>query len=222
MTRALYMSCAILMSSPAAYAQEPAEPPPPEQPAAEPAEAPPPRTWTVGLGLGVVELTGETGDDASDVGLYYEVRAGFRTRSLIGVEAAFIGTAQSANALGLDPDADLRSYGAEVVARLNLERVVAADAGPVRITPFLLAGVAFQRFKLSYDGQNTSAIADDDNVLSIPIGAGVAGTMQWLDTGLRFTWRRTFDNDLFRDPAGGRADASLSHWNLSAHAAFAF
>jgi hypothetical protein len=211
-------ACGVLWSA-SVYAQPPTGQTP-EQPEAEPDAVP--RDWTVGLGLGVMKFSGGTADGAADIGASYDVRAGFRTHALVGVEAAYIGSSQSITALGLDPDAKIRSHGIEAVARLSLENVAAANLGPMRIEPFLFGGLAFQRFTLVDEGTNTSNVAAGDNVIAIPIGAGASGRWGRVDVDTRVTWRRTFDNDMFRTPAGTRADAALSHWTLGARAGVEF
>jgi hypothetical protein len=108
------------------------------------------------------------------------------------------------------------------VARLSLEDVAAANLGPVRVVPFLFGGLAFQRFKLVDEGTNTSDVANGDNVIAIPIGAGATGRWGRMNVDTRVTWRRTFDDDLFRTPFGTSADASLSHWTLGARAGVEF
>ena len=242
----------IALVSPAARAQAQGEPgendpevepmPPPDpapgdQPAPLAEPAPPPagapqvmvpepeavaRRWTVGLGLGVTKFSGSTADDAVDLGALLDLRVGVILTPLIGFEAAYIGSTQSINALGLDPGADLRSNGLEVMARFDLQQVATVGLGPLRVSPFLFAGLAVQRYKLADEGINTSNVASDDNVLAIPVGGGVGGMWGRITLDARFAYRSTYDEDLFRSPTGGASDASLSHWNLTARAGLAF
>jgi hypothetical protein len=188
----------------------------------EPTTAPLARPWAVSLGLGVMNFTSSTAKDAADVGVAYEVRLGMGLRSQFGVEAAYIGSTQSINALGLAPGADLRSNGLEVLGRLNLAQFAAFDVGPMVVSPFLVAGAAFQRFSLANEGINTSNVAPNDNVFAIPLGVGIGGMTNRLMLDARWVWRPTFDNDMFRAPDGTSADASLSHWTLTARAGLAF
>ncbi|MGE0546000.1 MAG: outer membrane protein [Kofleriaceae bacterium] len=223
----------IAITATAAYAQSPeAQPPEPdtEPPLTEPtslADSARDRAlqqpWTASLGLGFMQLTGNTADDAVDIGVAYEVRGGYRMSDLLVLEGAYIGSSQSITALGLDDDATLRSNGLEAIARLDLDRWIHTDVGGMRIAPFGIAGLAFQRFSLNNEGANTSAVADGDNVYGIPLGAGVGATTGRFDADARFTWRTTFDEDLFRDPSdGSNIDASMSHWTLTVRAGLAF
>ncbi|MGE0867935.1 MAG: outer membrane protein [Kofleriaceae bacterium] len=223
----------IVITTSVAYAQAPGAPPPDPGDESAPTEPTPPadavrdeverQPWTAAIGIGFMELTGGTADDAVDVGLAYEVRGGYRMSDLLVLEGAYIGSSQSISALGLDNDATLRSNGVEAIARLDLDRWVHTDVGGLRIAPFGIAGLSFQRFSLANEGLNTSAVADGDNVYGIPLGAGVGATLGRFDADARFTWRTTYDEDLFREPGtGSNLDASLSHWSLTVRAGLAF
>ena len=218
---ALFVSAAL---APAALAQPPAAPPPeppPEQPPPPEAERFQP-TWTVSLGIGLVEFAGEEADSVTDIGASYDVRVLYAPHTLLDLEAAYIGTSQNITTLGLESDAKLRSNGVEALAKFDLGQYLSADLGALRFAPFVFAGFAYQRFNLSNEGVNTSDVADSDNVIAIPLGAGVGATWRNILGEARFTWRSTFDEDLFRDPSGARADESLSHWTLMARAGLGF
>jgi hypothetical protein len=198
------------------YAQAPPDEPPPAERAAAV------QPWSAGIGIGFVAFTGERADDSADIGLSYEVRGGYQATDLLRLEAAYIGSMQSITALGLDEDASIRSNGVETLARIEFERWVSADVGGMQVAPFGFGGLAFQRFSIADEGIGTADIADDDNVFSVPLGAGISGTAGRFNTDARFTWRSTFDEDLFRDPNGDNADASLSHWSVTARAGLMF
>jgi opacity protein-like surface antigen len=212
---------AIPLLSSTALAQPPAEPVP-ETPEPPP-EAIPLYDWNVSAGLGLQSFSGSRANNAADIGAAWDVRLGLGTRYLVGGEVAYIGSTQSITALGIDSDAAVRSHGIEALARLNLDQIVGTNLGPVRVTPFVFAGVAYQRFHLANEGFNTSDVANSDNVFAIPLGVGGAGLIgRWL-IDARFTYRPTFDEDLFRLPTGDRdPDASMSHWTLGARAGVSF
>jgi hypothetical protein len=212
-TSALFASAASLAS-----AQEPVyygDAPPPAATRVDP-------DWAVSLGLGVAKFTGNEADDATDMGLGWDVRVGYGLSYTVSLEGAFIATTQSINALGLDPDAKLKSYGLEALARVGLDQVYSPTVGPVVVAPFLFAGVAYQRYNLNDAGTNTSDVAEDDNVLAIPVGAGVGGIWGNILMDVRFTYRAAFDEDLFLAPTGENSDASLSNWQLGLRGGYAF
>ena len=103
--------CPAPVPEPAPATSLPAEPAP--APVPEPAPAPivyeePRESWLerngigVSLGGGVAGFTQDDMRDTTDDGGAWGVRVAFGTRSLFGVEAEYIGSAQNINALGLD------------------------------------------------------------------------------------------------------------------------
>ena len=64
----------------------------------------------------------------------------FGSRSPIAIEAAYVGSAQGINALGLDTDALLVGQGAEGNLRLNLTTR--------RVQPYLFGGIGWTRYNL--------------------------------------------------------------------------
>ncbi len=165
-----------------------------------------------GLGLsvggGVVGNTASRARNFTDVGGSWDARLTFGTRSILAAEAAYIGTAQNIDAIGLDNDAILVSNGAEAAARLNIV------SGPV--TPYVLAGVGWRHYSLTNEDFNTSNVQDSDDVVHFPLGAGIGFQIDQLLLDLRGTFRPTIDDDLL----GG--DTSLHTLTGELRAGFEF
>lgn len=151
---------------------QPAEPAPPPAPMYTVEEEPTEETTleqygiAVALGGGVAGFTNSTMRDFTNDGGAWNVRATFGTRYPIAFEGEYTGTAQSIDALGLDNDAVLVGNGLQGAARVNIL--------DMNIQPFIFGGVAWRHYELANEGINTSAVENSDDVLEIPVGAGIA------------------------------------------------
>jgi len=134
--------------------------------------------------------------DLVGVGAGWDVRLTYGTRSIVGVEAAYVGSAQTLNDFSMPSGAYLLSNGAEAALRLNL---------PVHgvgwsLVPFVLAGVGWSHYQANDLGDNT-LLNGSDNVLTIPVGAGLSGSYRGFLMDVRFTYRPTVDDELFSNNA---------------------
>jgi hypothetical protein len=182
-----------------------------------PGPAPAPREpfgFEVLAGGGVTDFIEARSDDVTDLGGMWTARFVGGTRSLIGFEAAYVGTSQALDVLGAGSDAVVMGQGVEGNLRLNFTR-------GMTIQPYLFAGLGWTRYNVTDVDAETASIEDEDDVLHIPAGAGVS---------LRFTDRITFDlRAALRGAAGdamfegaGDADSGMDSWSTSAQAGFAF
>jgi hypothetical protein len=226
---------------------EPAQPTPPAQPAQpiEPADpvtpTPPPaqvdvnvntptytepvvvedtmdgtlERWGVGISLGggVGGFTSDTMRDTTNDGGLWGVRVGFGLRNPIAIEASYIGSAQSIDSLGLDTSAVLVGNGVQGAVRLNLL--------DFNVQPFVFGGVAWRRYSLTNESFNTSDIANDDDVLEIPVGVGVAWKYRGFMLDARGEFRWAGQEDMV--PSLNRAAAAdMDRYGVSANVGFAF
>jgi hypothetical protein len=223
--RASHPLIGVVLLVTSAHAQDttprPADPPAADAPPAEATDAPP-QQWSVSAGLGVTDFTGRNAGDATDIGITYDVRVGYRLTPGLRVEGALFRSTQAIAALGLEADADIVGTGLEGVVRYDFLSVAAFDLGGVQMSPFVFGGLGYQKFSLSDEGANTSDIAASDNTLVLPVGAGIGGTRGALQLDARFTWRQTFDDQMFSARVGGDIDSSLDQWSLTARAGLAF
>lgn len=152
------------------------------------------------LGGGFEDFTSSTVRDMTGGGGFWNARLVAGTRQIIGLEAAYIGSARSIEALGLGGDARLVSNGAEGAVRGNLP----ISVGRSLLEPFVLVGMGWQHYQLTNTTTNTSDVADRDDVMTLPIGTGFEYSYGRFLADARFMYHRTYYNDLMR--TGGRLD----------------
>jgi hypothetical protein len=161
---------------------------------------------TVTLGGGVMNFTGGAARGATQSGGAWDLRLGWGTRSILGFEAAYIGSANKLSVSGLDPSAVLLGTGAEGNLRLNAPF-------PVRdtlIEPFGLAGLGWTRFDIINDDFNMSNVREKDHVMTVPVGAGVAMAVRGFMVDARYTYRFVYREDLI-------GNTNLDNWIVSAN-----
>jgi len=224
-------------------AQTPAEQPEPTPPAPEPApvaETPPPPPpiyapvtvlpppapakpslppsvlgMEATVGGGVMGFIDETPRNTATTGGTWEARLMFGSRLPLAVEAAYVGSAQGIDALGLASNAVLVGNGAEGNLRLNLTRS--------RIQPYLFGGIGWTHYQLSNMSSvtNTSDVLDKDDIGTVPMGAGVSARLgRAFIIDIRGTYRATFNDDLFR--AMTATNNSLQSWGATGRLGFEF
>jgi hypothetical protein len=165
----------------------------------------------VELGGGVMNFTGSAARNVSDPGGTWNFRVKLGTKSWFGLEGSYVGSAQSLNEPGLDPNAYLLGNGFESGLRLALPRL----RPHWLVSPFLLVGLSWIHYTLQNAGFNSSEVGSDDNVYSVPMAAGVGGFVRNLSYDLRLTYRPTFDDQIL-----GNHD--MSSWALSADIGYEF
>jgi hypothetical protein len=165
------------------------------------------------LGGGVQDFTQSNVRGMTGTAGYWNARLVFGTRQPVGLEAAYIGSAQSINALGLASDAVLVSNGAEGAVRINIPIVRRATL----MEPFVFGGAGWSRYHIARSAQNMSSLASNDDILEIPYGAGFAASYRNFMVDARFTYRSTFYNDMLRS-TGDRLD----NWSAGGQLGFEF
>lgn len=177
-------------------------------------EEPQPIGVSLTVGGGVFGFTDENMRDTAAAGGSWDVRAAIGTRSPIAVEAAYIGTAQDINSIGLDDDAMLIGSGVEGVARVNLLPMQA-------VNPYFFGGAAWKRYDLANTDTNTSDVAGTDNLIEIPVGVGLGYRVSGFLLDARAELRMATEEDLIRqDPDSD--NVRLHTWNAGAKLGYEF
>ena len=169
---------------------------------------------SLSAGGGVTGFTDSDTADMLDVGGSWDVRAHFGTRSGIGVEAAYIGSAQGVNTFGVDNDAILVGNGVEAAMRFNI-------LPDYTFQPYLVIGAAWRRYDLTETDLDTnlSPINGEDDVFEVPLAAGFAWYLDDVVIDARAQFRTSYDNDLLENLDD---DDDLHRWGVSANVGYEF
>jgi hypothetical protein len=84
------------------------------------------------------------------------------------------------------------------------------------LEPFGFVGMGWSHYQLTNTNVNTSDLAKDDDIMSLPIGGGLEYAINRFMADARFTYRSTYYNDLMR--TGG----NLNNWGVSTQIGFVF
>lgn len=145
---------------------------------------------SVSVGGGVAAFAQPDVRDAAGTAGSWDARFAIGTRERVALEAAYLGSAQTVDALGLDTDAVLIGQGLEASVRLNL---LQRDW-----QPYLVAGAAWRHYDIANAAENTSDISGSDDVFELPVGVGVSWRYQGLVVDGRATFRAAFDDELLQ------------------------
>jgi outer membrane protein OmpA-like peptidoglycan-associated protein len=145
------------------------------------------------IGGGVVGFLDDDARELGHTGGAWEARLTFGTRTPLAVEAAYVGTAQGIDALGLDDSAVLLGTAVEGNLRLNFATAF--------LQPYLFGGVGYTRYSITNEDFNTSSVNDSEEMGHIPFGAGLGFQWGGFLFDVRGTMRAAFEDDLVDEPA---------------------
>ena len=164
-----------------------------------------PYGFALTVGAGVTDFVDQDMRDATDAGGTWEARLSAGTRQPVTFEAAYVGSAQDINVLGMDTAAILVGTGLEGVARLNLI--------PGEWNPYFLIGAGWTRYDVTNTDTNTSSMNAHDDVMALPFGVGLDYRFgQWI-VDARAVMRPTFDNELLPDSNEPGNPTRLDNWS---------
>jgi hypothetical protein len=215
--------------------EETPPPPPPAvavavEPAAVPMETPPTSApmyeppSKVGLALmaggGYQDFASSNMRDRTNGGGAWDIRVVAGTRSIIGVEGAYVGSARGFQSLGVTANnPTLVSNGIEGNLRLNVPIIKGASL----IEPYGVVGVGWSQYHISNYNSNTQALSDfnatNDNVMTVPFGVGFAYGYKALMVDVRGTYAATYYNNLLQ---GTNGSGTLNTWGVGGQVGFAF
>lgn len=166
----------------------------------------------ISVGGGLMNYTDGALNEQTKPGGAWGARLTLGTRSLVAIEGAYVGTANDINGLGLDDDTVMTAHGAEGLLRLNF--------GTAEIQPYLFGGGAWKHYSLINNNNVTSSVANADNIIEVPFGAGIAFRGDGFVFDTRFDYRPAFDEEMFAAINGREVD--LDNWNATARIGFEF
>jgi hypothetical protein len=161
-------------------------------------------------GAGITDYTQQRARDVTDAGVTWDVRLTLGTRTWVGLDLAYVGSAQSLNVAGLSTDSYLLGNGGEAALRIQY------PYGFVR--PYLLGGIGWQHLSVERADALTVGLLDADNLGIIPFGAGLAlGKVNGFVLDILGTGRVAFDDDLLsRVTASSPDSAHMLSWGVTA------
>jgi hypothetical protein len=167
----------------------------------------------VSAGGGAFDFVGGNSRAVTDTGGFWTVRALFGSRSIISVEAIYLGTAQGLQSLGLglENNARLISNGGQGTIRFN------APIGihKMLIEPYGFAGGGWQHYSVVNTNTFSASIRSTDNVVLLPVGAGLAFGYNGLLVDIRGQYQFSYQNDLL-------GSTGLDNWNAGGTVGFEF
>jgi outer membrane protein OmpA-like peptidoglycan-associated protein len=231
-----FLACQPAKAAPVAEAEEPAPTPEPapapveEAPPVAPVTTLPPPTapkpyWARGFGWAMMaggsyqDFTNSTMKSTTTAGGGWSARFIGGTNSIIGFEAAYIGSAGEFNGLGATSNTPLLvSNGLEGNARLNV---------PLRyrehlFEPYGYAGLGYSHYTVSNYNENAqrlSSFTSTDEVMNFPVGGGFAYAYKAFILDARAGWTGTYYQNLL---TGADTSGTLDHWNVGGQVGFTF
>lgn len=163
----------------------------------------------VSVGAGVMGFVDGTARAYTSDGGLWDVRVGFNTTGNLAVEAAYVGSLQNIDAVGLAPDAKLLGTGVEANLRLNFMTG--------RVQPYALLGAGWTRYDLSAD-TNASDVSGYDNIATLPMGIGISYRLTDVVLDLRGTYRATAGTELIQ----AMESSQLDSWSATLRGGFEF
>jgi hypothetical protein len=146
----------------------------------------------ISVGGGVTEFTDQTlRNTTSPAGGMWSIRAALGTHVPLGLEVAYLGTATQVRSLYSSPTSTLIGTTFEADLRLNLlPRYV--------IDPYVFGGIGAARYSLqdSHFALATTGVASHDDMMEVPIGAGISYRWAGIVADMRGTFRATDGSQL--------------------------
>jgi hypothetical protein len=129
----------------------------------------------------------------SDLGGLWDLRVAIGSHLPLALELGYIGTATNINGLPNGNKGRLIGTTAEAALRWNV-------LPHMPFTPYVFGGMGWQRFDVTNTSVSLadSGVADHDNLMVFPMGAGLAYRIGGFVADVRGTFRFATDNDLVK------------------------
>jgi hypothetical protein len=177
----------------------------------------PPLGLAISAGGGAFNFVGGTIRTQTNLGGSWTVRALIGSRSILGLEAAYIGSAQGINSLGFANNATLLGNGVTGNLRLNAPLAVKKFL----IEPYGLVGAGWSHYSVVNRQNTVSADVNvSDDVILMPVGGGLAVGYMGFFFDARYEYRFSFDNDLV--VGGTSVQRGMDNWTAGGTVGFEF
>jgi hypothetical protein len=173
--------------------------------------------WAFLAGGGYQDFTNDTMRNQTQGGGAWSARVVGGTRSYVGFEAAYVGSAQRIQPLGVSTNSNLVSNGGEGALRINVPIMVKDSL----LEPYGFVGLGWSRYQISnYNQFVTSDFTRSDDVMTVPIGTGFAYGYKAFMVDARASWTPTYYNNLLLGTTN--TSGTLNHWGVGGQVGFAF
>ncbi len=201
----------------------PVAPAPPPAPMYEPVPPPAPEAHHGGpssrigiealVGGGAVGFIDSAVRNTVNTGGTWDARLTFGSRLPIAIEGAYVGSAQTIEALGLSTNSRLIGNGVEGDLRLNFTNYM--------VQPYVFGGAGFTHYQITNTATNTSSVLSTDDVGTVPLGAGISirPTKAFL-IDVRGTYRAVFNDTMFDRITN--SNNSMQNWGAIGRVGFEF
>ena len=170
------------------------------------------------VGGGYTDFTRTNARNLTHPGGGWDARIIGGTRTFIGFEAAYVGTANNLPSFG-GATSTLISNGVEGALRLNVPIV----RGFSLFEPYAFGGIGWANYRVT---NNRPAFTDfstnSDNVMTVPVGAGFAYIYKAFMLDIRGGWTGTYFNNLILTPSSSTTNNRLDHWQAGGNLGVAF
>jgi len=207
---------AVVIVPPVAPAPPPApmyEPIPPPAPVAHHGTPPSKVGIEATVGGGAVGFIDSAVRNTVNTGGTWDARLTFGSRLPIAIEGAYVGSAQTIDALGLSSNTRLIGNGVEGDLRLNFTNYM--------VQPYIFGGAGFTHYQITNTATNTSSVLSSDDVGTVPLGAGISvrPTKAFL-IDVRGTYRAVFNDTMFDRITN--SNNSMQNWGAIGRVGFEF
>jgi hypothetical protein len=177
-----------------------------------------PQGVAVQVGGGVTGFSRSASRDVLSTGGYWDVRTIVGTRSYLGAELAYVGSAREVNAPSIAGQPTMLGNGGEALARVGIP----VELDGVRLTPFAFGGIGYSRLQLVDQRASASGVKEAANALTVPFGAGVGLAYRHFIMDARFTYRGVFDDDFVALAGSDVEYADLQNWSTGLTVGYEF
>jgi hypothetical protein len=168
-------------------------------------------------GGGIMNFGSSQMQELTSAGGYWDVRVIGGLRRVFAFEAAYVGTANPVTAPGVLEGSSLVGHGAEGDLRLNLPLVTSDGA---YFIPYGVAGLGWQHYRIVNGATTGAMLAQNDDVLVVPVGGGLTIGYRHMYLDARFTYRFSQYDDLLT--ASDQSDGQLRQWSFGGNFGWAF
>jgi hypothetical protein len=171
--------------------------------------------YSLTLGGGVDDFVGTELRDTTSVGGSWNVRGSIGTKSYVGFEGSYIGSAQNIN-MPFDNNSGnqpvLVGNGAQGAIRLNATR-------HTTVQPFAYGGLAWRHYSVSNKDAAFSAsqLSDSDDVIEYPVGIGIGGKVGAFTLDARGEYRWATGENFMPVPGTSNDFNSMDRWGVTAN-----